>query len=82
MSENEDKVGFLRLTFKELKSILNLPEGMEIVNVETGAFIHEYKATHIIVSHPKLPYNIPDGYTIPKLTWQDIDACRNSPESI
>ena len=37
---NQDKVGYLRLTYKDLKSILDLPEGVEIVGIGSGALVH------------------------------------------
>ena len=77
---NQDKVGYLRLTYKDLKEILDLPEGVEIVGVGSGALVHEFNAIHITLSSPKFP-NVPEGGPVPRVRWEQIESCRSSQET-
>lgn len=78
MSSN--RVGYLRLTYNDLKSILDLPEEVEIVGVHSGAFVHEFRAIHITISSPQFR-DFPDGARIPQVSWEYLEQCRNSQET-
>lgn len=69
-----------RLTFKYLEEILDLPKNVKIINVHSGAFIHEHNAVHIILSHPSFS-EVPDKQPVPRMSWPEIDACRNFQET-
>jgi hypothetical protein len=72
-------IGYLRLTYTELKAKLDLPDTVNIIAVDDGPFVHEHGAVHITVQHPDFPLTEERAPT-PRLQWQDIDACRNSPK--
>ena len=77
---DSNNVVYGRLTFKYLEGILDLPENMKIVNIHSGAFIHEHNAVHIILSHPSFK-EVPDKQPVPRMSWPEIDSCRNSQET-
>ncbi len=74
-----DTVGYIRMTYEELAKILNLPEDVKIVGIDSGAFVHEQSALHITLSHPTFPLNV--GGPVQALSQDTIEACRHSKES-
>lgn len=77
---NSSKVAYIRITFEDLKKILDLPKDFEVINVESGAFIHEHRAIHVILQNDKLA-EIPDGVKVPAMTWKFVEQCKNSQEN-
>ena len=77
---SQDNFVYGRLTFNDLEQILELPENVKIINIYSGAFIHEHNAVHIILSHPSFK-EVPDKQPVPRMSWPEIDSCRNSQET-
>jgi len=73
-------LGYIRLSYNDLKHILDIPEDVQIIGVECGAFVHETSAVHITLEHKNFP-EVLDGSKIPKLEWRDVESCRSSQET-
>lgn len=78
MSKN--RLGYIRMTFERLENMTHLPNGMKIINVSCGPFIHEGDAIHITVTHPSFA-EVPDKEPTPRKSWGDIELCRSLQET-